>query len=289
MSLRGTAKPGQYLTGKINKVTFQIITAYGVAVKNGFKGTEEEWLASLQANPDLVEQFVNEYLDENPVVTDTSLSISGRAADSKATGDAIHDLKITVRDHAISTENPHGVTKSQVGLGNVDNTSDMDKPVSTAQATAIADAKKAGTDAQTTANAAIPKAGGTMTGTLDMGYHYITRLSANPQNDHDAVRKDYVDRAVAGAKTYADGKRLYGTVTLTTTWTDGVQEVTEGLSGILATDMPHWGVVYGTNEEAEKEAFALVDVLETSAGKFTFRCFGDVPTVALTIQWEVNR
>lgn len=39
-------------------------------------------------------------------------------------------------------------TKSEVGLGNVDNTSDANKPVSTAQATAIADAKKAGTDAQ---------------------------------------------------------------------------------------------------------------------------------------------
>ena len=33
--------------------------------------------------------------------------------------------------------NPHGVTKSQVGLSNVDNTSDTAKPVSTAQRTAI--------------------------------------------------------------------------------------------------------------------------------------------------------
>lgn len=40
-------------------------------------------------------------------------------------------------------------TASDVGLGNVNNTSDANKPVSTAQATAIADAKKAGTDAQT--------------------------------------------------------------------------------------------------------------------------------------------
>ena len=33
--------------------------------------------------------------------------------------------------------NPHGTTKSDVGLGNVDNTSDADKPVSTAQQTEI--------------------------------------------------------------------------------------------------------------------------------------------------------
>ena len=47
------------------------------------------------------------------------------------------------------------VNKSTVGLGNVDNTSDKDKPISTAQATAIADAKKAGTDAQTNLTAHI--------------------------------------------------------------------------------------------------------------------------------------
>lgn len=36
--------------------------------------------------------------------------------------------------HVASTLNPHSVTKTQVGLGNVDNTSDLDKIVSTAQA-----------------------------------------------------------------------------------------------------------------------------------------------------------
>lgn len=42
--------------------------------------------------------------------------------------------------HASDSNNPHGVTKSQVGLGNVNNTADSDKPVSTAQADAIANA-----------------------------------------------------------------------------------------------------------------------------------------------------
>ena len=39
--------------------------------------------------------------------------------------------------HKASSENPHGVTKAQVGLGNVDNTSDANKPVSTAVQTAL--------------------------------------------------------------------------------------------------------------------------------------------------------
>ena len=38
--------------------------------------------------------------------------------------------------HAASTSNPHAVTKAQVGLSDVDNTSDINKPVSTAQALA---------------------------------------------------------------------------------------------------------------------------------------------------------
>ena len=41
--------------------------------------------------------------------------------------------------HIASKANPHGVTKAQVGLGNVDNTSDMDKPVSTAMQDALDD------------------------------------------------------------------------------------------------------------------------------------------------------
>jgi hypothetical protein len=39
--------------------------------------------------------------------------------------------------HIANTSNPHSVTKAQVGLGNCDDTSDANKPVSTAQQTAL--------------------------------------------------------------------------------------------------------------------------------------------------------
>lgn len=45
--------------------------------------------------------------------------------------------KTELTAHTGNTSNPHNVTKSQVGLGNVDNTSDDNKPVSTAQQTAL--------------------------------------------------------------------------------------------------------------------------------------------------------
>ena len=68
------------------------------------------------------------------------------------TGSDVTALETKVNNHIANKSNPHTVTKTQVGLGNVNNTSDVNKPVSTAQATAIADAKAAGTAAQTSIN-----------------------------------------------------------------------------------------------------------------------------------------
>lgn len=76
------------------------------------------------------------YIDEAVGNTDTDLTA----------------LETKVNQHIANKSNPHGVTKAQVGLGNADNTSDANKPVSTAQAAAIADAKAAGTAAQTSIN-----------------------------------------------------------------------------------------------------------------------------------------
>ena len=42
-----------------------------------------------------------------------------------------------IDSHIANTSNPHSVTKTQVGLSNVDNTSDANKPVSTATQTAL--------------------------------------------------------------------------------------------------------------------------------------------------------
>lgn len=68
------------------------------------------------------------------------------------TGSDVTALETKINNHIANKSNPHTVTKTQVGLGNVNNTSDANKPVSTAQAAAIADAKAAGTAAQTSIN-----------------------------------------------------------------------------------------------------------------------------------------
>ena len=56
--------------------------------------------------------------------------------------DGLLDTKASnsmVMTHINNTSNPHGVTKEQVGLGNVDNTSDLDKPISLAVQAALVD------------------------------------------------------------------------------------------------------------------------------------------------------
>ena len=72
--------------------------------------------------------------------------ITDEAAARQAADKVIQD---NLNAHIGNTSNPHKVTKVQVGLGSVQNLAPADMPVSTAQATAIADAKAAGTKAQT--------------------------------------------------------------------------------------------------------------------------------------------
>lgn len=65
------------------------------------------------------------------VVTLNYTNVGADAAGSAAT------VQSNLDTHAGNLLNPHGVTKAQVGLGDVDNTSDLNKPISTATQTAL--------------------------------------------------------------------------------------------------------------------------------------------------------
>lgn len=68
-------------------------------------------------------------------------SLSIRNSANEIVSMPINGLTQTISDalamHEARNDNPHGVTKTQIGLGNVDNTADMDKPISTAQQTEL--------------------------------------------------------------------------------------------------------------------------------------------------------
>ena len=151
-------------------------------------------------------------------IADTSLLATKSYADT-AEADAITAAG-TAADTKISTA-VAALTKSSVGLGNVDNTSDANKPVSTAAQTALnLKANLAGptftgtvvlpsttsigdvsatelgyldgvtSSVQTQLTARLPLAGGTMTGALT--------LSGAPTSDLHAATKLYVDNVAAG-------------------------------------------------------------------------------------------
>ena len=102
-------------------------------------------------------------IEEHAARTDNPHAVTAAlvSAFTQAEGDARYALKASVttlsgqvaqalrqsaeavaamRQHSVRADNPHGVTAEQIGLGNVDNTGDMQKPVSTAQGAAIANA-----------------------------------------------------------------------------------------------------------------------------------------------------
>lgn len=86
-------------------------------------------------------------LNEAKAYTDAA-----KTALEKLIQDSDKVIKESLDAHIGNKSNPHNVTKAQIGLGNVQNLAPADMPVSTAQAAAIADAKAAGTKAQTDLN-----------------------------------------------------------------------------------------------------------------------------------------
>lgn len=75
--------------------------------------------------------------------TGASSLIIGEVAGTAFDGARGKTVESSLQSHKNDKNNPHEVTKTQIGLGNVDNTSDANKPVSTAQAAAIAAAVEA--------------------------------------------------------------------------------------------------------------------------------------------------
>jgi hypothetical protein len=101
--------------------------AVAEALAQALQELDEDTIAALALKAD---QADLEVLEER--VDDAEAAILQRALQS-----ALDTLSGTVSGHVGSTSNPHSVTATQVGLGNVDNTSDANKPVSTATQSAL--------------------------------------------------------------------------------------------------------------------------------------------------------
>ncbi len=86
-------------------------SAYAIAVKYGYTGTEEQWVKEQEANRVASEQAaqraeVAATRSENAAIRDTdpTLSVSGKAADAKVTGDKISELREDLDDLVLKTK-----------------------------------------------------------------------------------------------------------------------------------------------------------------------------------------
>ena len=160
--------------------------------------------------------------------------------------------------------------------GILDSTLSLADKAANAKATGDALAKK------------LDKTGGNVTGNIDMGGKRIGNLG-NPVSDGDAVHKKHLEDRL---KEYSS-TRIF-TLSLPASGWSASAPYTQSVavSGVLSTDMPHWGVAYSDEVAtalAQKEAFAVLDDLDTADGSVTFTCFEDKPEIDLTIRLEVNR
>ena len=240
-----------------------------------------------------------------PYAVDPTLSVEGSAAEAKAVGDALEKkvgftdivdnlntndadlplsakqgvaLKNSITQLQVLTEEAIGETQANVVT--VQATAERAK-------TAAEDAQAYANNAQETADAKMSPDGSVpMTGDLDMGENKVVNV-LDPEADTDAANKKYVDSRTfkpENIKLKADSWAS------TTGEAPFFQEV--AVEGILATDQPHWGIVYSSVQETkklEKEAYALVDDMDTEDNKVIFTCFEARPETDLTIQMEVNR
>lgn len=88
------------------------------------------------ATADLINS-INSKLTQEAIVDETGDS-SLKAISQRAATLGLNTIQSNLNTHISNTNNPHNVTKAQLGLGNVNNTSDLDKPISNAVRTALA-------------------------------------------------------------------------------------------------------------------------------------------------------
>lgn len=191
--------------------------------------------------------------------------------------------------HIDSTDNPHGVTKEHVGLSKCDNTADADKPVSTAQGTAIA-AVQAGVD---NLKANVLTKDNTIPFTPTGDYQPATKKFVTETfNEKGNVTQEQVELinqipTIQSAFTALDAtkanKSTAATVILTAAgWADNQQTIS--VDGATATNIIEIAVdkTATLEQEAAFYAAALKDGGQTD-GTITLNVSGKVPTMDIPI------
>lgn len=112
------------------------ITTDKVSAYDGYATSKQDKLNENQmsaVNSGITSQKVTNYDNYETTKQDVLSEAQQSAVDSGITSTKVGNYD----SHITNKNNPHEVTKTQVGLGNVDNTSDLNKPISTATQSAL--------------------------------------------------------------------------------------------------------------------------------------------------------
>ncbi|MCB6475611.1 hypothetical protein LI171_05075 [Emergencia timonensis] len=185
-------------------------------------------------------------------------------------------------DHSIKTSgNPHRVTKIDVGLGSVDNTSDANKPVSTAVQTAL-DKK-------------VDKADGKGLSSNDFTAAYKAKLDNAPEDINSVLTLSEGNKTRYGAGTFDQAfNKAVQILTATVSasgWSStptlaGWYENRVNVAGMKAVYNPLLDLVItnATLAEDERSAFGLIMEAETFDGYVIFRAL-DKPDISFNVRF----
>ena len=106
--------------------------------------------------------------DTQSAIDSTNGEVSNNTTNITDNSNNIQTNNTNISNHVGDSNNPHGVTSSQLGLENVDNTSDLDKPISNDTQTALDDKVAIATNPSKTVKGAIKAFYDATTSTLEI-------------------------------------------------------------------------------------------------------------------------
>lgn len=229
---------------------------------------------------DLVRQTTISYLEAHPAITDKTLTLEDAAADAAAVGAEIKKL----------LPKAGGTMTGAIAMGG-NKVTGLGAPADESDAATkkYADAiRTLAQEGKTLAENALPKSGGAMTGTLNMGAEIA--MGGNKVTGLGAP----VDAGDAATKAYVDGKHLLFSITIPASgwsdWGNGVFVQVVAINGMLPGDYPHVTLNHSIDTIATaKEEYAKIMMAWSDSNLIAFMCYEDIPTIDLNIAVEVNR
>lgn len=234
--------------------------------------------------------------------------------------DTIEEAKIIIQDcknitndlnsHMLDTSNPHKLTKSQIDLGNVDNTSDINKPVSTTQQSAIdlayensnkytdtkiselingapstldtlseiADAMSENKDVVDTLNDAV----GTKANQTELDTHtqnnniHITTTERTNWNDSNTKKHTHDNKFILDGITSA----------LITSWNNAVSHITDTVKHITSAERTLWNTVSNKVDKVTGKGLSTNDY--TTAEKNKLNGIAACAEVNVQSDWNIT-